>query len=483
MIPRAVLLRKPHMEGLRDQFSAVLDVMPDTEVRAIEAFMGFCAESGVGDPTKADIDAFAELDDQTPYLMLDLADALHRLGLPVQMCEFSRLAAKARRHRLFFKGITKGVNRAYKRQVSVPVEALPAEWQATLKRLRLEEKFAPSILERMTRRLGFFAWSAEGAGLPLDLSDTTSLKALYDDMRARSVAKQRRSDEKEGRIRIDYTPRWSYLRSTWEELRRFAKAHGLSQDVYDQLTITYIELADLESQQEASKIAKSRAACSRLELFSKAEKMLDDARVKNHPHQRHALRNRAAAIALGCAVPARPEDVFTHHILGQGITFEPGRNAYRFRYTAQKTRFSTGQTINIPLRPAWNKFIDALILQDQHPRYLGQLRAKAIDNGRPLYVHYDGTPAVYAWYSRMWTLVTGTGGQIARTLIYDDAIAHGEDGIQAARIATGHAPNSPIVAAYRSEAAQRGHIARGQEIMAGLAGDFDDEEGEDISDL
>ena len=107
-----------------------------------------------------------------------------------------------------------------------------------------------------------------------------------------------------------------------------------------------------------------------------------------------------------------------------------------------------------------------------------------INNGRPLYVHYDGTPAVYAWYSRMWTLVTGTGGQIARTLIYDDAIAHGEDGIQAARIAAGHSPNSPIVAAYSSEAAQRAHIARGQEIMGGLAGDsFDDVEGEDISDL
>tara|TARA_R110002124_G_scaffold129398_1_gene290629 strand:+ start:238 stop:354 length:117 start_codon:yes stop_codon:yes gene_type:complete len=38
------------------------------------------------------------------------------------------------------------------------------------------------------------------------------------------------------------------------------------------------------------------------------------------------------------------------------------------------------------------------------------------------------------------------------------------------------------VAAYSSEAAQRAHIARGQEIMGGLIGDsFDDEE--DISDL
>ena len=484
MIPRAVLLRQPHMEGLRDHFAAVLDAMPDAELRAIEAFMRFCAEHRIGDPKKADIDGFAEMGDQTPELMLILADALHRLGLPEQMCDSARLAAEARRHRISFKGITKGVNRAYTRQVSVPVEALPAAWQATLKRLRLEEKFADSILTRMTSRLGMFAWSAERAGLPLDLSDIAALKALYDDMRARSVAKQRRSDEKKGRIRTDYTPRWSYLRSTWEELRRFARAHGLPQDVWDQISVTYTELAGLESRQESTKIAKARAAGSRLELLREAEKMLDDAKFKNLPHLRHAARNYAAAIALGCAVPARPEDVVTHHILGVGITFEPGRNAYRFRYTPQKTRFSTGQKINIPLRPAWNKFIDALILQDQDPRYLGQMRAKAIEETRPLYVHYDGTPAVYAWYSRVWTIVTGTGGQIARTLIYDDAVAHGEDGIQGARLAAGHAPNSPIVAAYRSETAARAHVTRSQAIMSELSGDgFDDEEGEDISDL
>ena len=384
MTPRAILLRQPHMEGLRDHFATALDAMPDPELRAIEAFMGFCAENGVDDPQKADIDAFAAFDDQPPSLMLCLADVLHRLGLPMEMCVAARLAAEARRHRKNFKGVTKGANRTYSRQVSVPVDKLPDEWQATLKRLRLEEEFAPSILKRMTSRLGMFAWSAERASLPLDLSEIAALKVLYDDMRARSVAKQRRSDKKEGRIRTDYTPRWSYLRSTWEELRRFAKAHGMSQDVYEQLTMTYTELAELEKRQESSKIAKARTAGSRMELFRKAEAMLDDAKFEKHAHQRHALRNRAAAIALGCAVPARPEDVVTHHIFGHGITFEPGRNAYRFRYTPQKTRFSTGQKINIPLRPAWNKFIDALILQDQDPRYLGQLRAKAINVTAPL---------------------------------------------------------------------------------------------------
>lgn len=483
MTPRVVLLRQPHMAGLRDHFATALDAMSDAELRGLEAFMRFCAESRIPDPTKADINAFAELGEQSPKLMLSLADALHRIGLS-EACTDARVVAEARRHRMSFKGVTKGANRAYARRVSVPIDQLPEAWQATLKRLRLEERFAPSVWDRMVSRLGMFAWSAERAGLPLDLGNTEALKALYVDMRERSKDIQRRRDEKNGQVRSDYTPRWAYLRSTWEELRRFAKNHGLPSAVYDQLTETYSELTALESRQPAEKIVKARDAGSRMDLYRTAEQMLADASLKDHPHHRHALRNRAAAIALGCAVPARPEDVVSHHILGQGITFEPGRNAYRFRYTPKKTRFSTGQKINIPLLPTWNKFIDAVILQDQDPRYLGQLRAKAIDEKRPLYVQYDGTPAAYAWYSRMWERVAGTGGQIARTLIYDDAVARGEDGIEAARLMAGHAPNSPIVAAYSSEAAQRGHIARGQEIMAGLAGgDFDNDEGEDISDL
>ena len=477
MTPRVVLLRQPHMETLRDHFATVLDAMPYAELQGIEAFMRFCAENRVFDPSKEDINAFAALGEQPPELMLSLADALHRIGLSEE-CTTSRIVAEARRHRMNFKGITRGANRAYLRWVSMPIDQLPDEWQTTLKRLRLEERFAPSVWARMVSRLGMFAWSAKRAGLPLDLGNTDALKALYVDMRERSKDIQRRRDEKNGQVRSVYTPRWAYLRSTWEEVRRFAKHHGLPPAVLNQLTDTYTELATLENRQEAEKVAKARAAGSRLDLYQEAEKMLADASLKKHPQQRHALRNRAAAIALGCAVPARPEDVVKHHVFGQGITFEPGRNAYRFRYIPQKTRFSTGRKINIPLLPVWNKFIDALVLQDQDPRYLGQLRAKAIDEKRPLYVQYDGTPAVYAWYSRMWERVAGTGGQIARTLIYDDAIARGEDGIQAARLMAGHAPNSPIVAAYRSEAAQRAHIAHGQEIMSSLG-----DEEEDISDL
>jgi len=466
MTPRHILLRQPHMAALRDTFAAELRAMPDPEIRALEPFMGFCAEHHIGNPQAADLHAYSELDDQKPQSLRDLALALERLGLGEGIRKCAIKASEARQHKMGFRAITKGPNRSYKRSVSVPVTDFPADWQKTLRRLHLEKTYAPSILDRMERRLGMFVWSAQQAGRPVDLDDTPALQAFYADTRRRSAAKN------------DGTPRWSYLRSTWEELRRFARAHGLPKEVWDKLTKTYDNSDRLEKRQQALKIAKARAAGSLPDLLNKAEQILQAADHERYAHLRHAQRNRAAAIALGCAVPARPQDVLAHHILGKDIIFEPGRGAYRISYTAQKTRTTTGAIINIPLLPTWTKFIDAVILQDQDRRYLGQLRAKALADQRPLYVHYDGTPAVYAWYSRMWKIVANTGGQIARTLVYDEAVLTGEAGIQYGRCVNGHAPNSPAVAKYRSERATKALVARGQNIMATKYG-----ADEDISDL
>ncbi|HDZ51176.1 hypothetical protein LCGC14_0841010 [marine sediment metagenome] len=466
MTPRHILLRHPHMETLRDAFAAELNTMPDPELCALEPFMAFCAGHRIVNPQAADLNAYSELYDIESQSLRDLALAFERLGLGDGICKCAIKASVARQHKVTLQGIPKRTNRRYVRSVSVPVTELPCDWQKTLRRLRLERTYAASILDRMERRLGMFAWSAQQAGRPIDLTDTAALKGLYDTMRMRSALKN------------DGTPRWSYLRSTWEELRRFARAHGLPKEVWDKLTKTYENSDRLEGRQQALKIAKAREAGSLPELLIKAEKMLDAARDAKHPQMRHALRNRATAIALGCAIPARPQDVLVHHILGKGIVFEPARGAYRITYTPQKTRTTMGATIDIPLLPDWNKFIDAVILQDQDPRYLGQLRANAIANQRPLYIHYDGTPAVYSWYSRMWETVAKTGGQIARTLVYDEAVFSGEAGIQYGRCVNGHAPNSPVVAKYRSERATKALVTQGQDIMAaGYGAD------EDISDL
>jgi hypothetical protein len=52
-------------------------------------------------------------------------------------------------------------------------------------------------------------------GRAADRGSTEALRAFHGDLRHRSAAKN------------DGEPRWAYLRSSWEELRRFAPAHGM----------------------------------------------------------------------------------------------------------------------------------------------------------------------------------------------------------------------------------------------------------------
>jgi hypothetical protein len=464
------------MEILRDH--PEIDAFSDDELRALEAFMGFCADHRLGDPGGSDIQAFVRLRDQTPNVLEALGRALHRLGIGRELRDEVEAVEAVQVHRATFDGVTREPTRAYSRQVSLPVEELPAAWQKTLRRLDIEGEYSPSIRKRMRERLGMFAWSAERAGHPADLADTAALRALYEDMRARSIARQHATAKKQGLVSDADTPRWAYLRSTWEELRRFAAAHGLPDAVRDKLGVTYSVLVKREERQAAEKIAKARAAGPLQELLKTAEAMLEEANSLPLPQMRHAMRNRAAAIALGCAVPARPGDVLAKHILGIGITHEPARNGYRFRYTARKTAGSTSADIDIPLQPWWNKFIDALILQDDDPRYLGQMRAKVFSEQRPLYVHYDGTPAAYPWYSRMWSIVAGTGGHIARTLVYDHEILSGSgaEGVAYGRAVNGHAPTSDVVRKYESERLAVARIQHGQNTMAALAA----AEGDDL---
>ena len=462
MTPRHILLQQPHMTHLRDH--PALEAMPQDQLEALEAFMGFCAEHAIGDPRTPDLHGFAQLQGQDATALLALSEALARLGLDSETLGGVRRTSELVRHRTEFRGITKGRNRGYTRRVSLPISDLPENWQATLLRLRREGRVA--TLGRMESRLCMFAWSARKSGLPLDLGNAASLKALYTDMRARSAAKS------------DGTPRWAYLRGTWEELRRFARHHGLPSAVLDGLDNTYSVLAEQEARQDALKVAKARHAGTISGLLRHAGEMLAAAEREPLPQRRHAQRNRAAAIALGCAVPARPEDVATHHVFGAGISFEPGRGAYRFRYVPQKRRGrKKSDPLDIPLLPQWNRFIDALILQDQDPKYLGALREQAFAAQRPLYVNYDGTPCAFAWYSRSWRKVTGTGGHIARTLVYDAFADAGEAGIQYGRIVNDHVSEA-IPAKYRSERAvqQRYTCAQGFMVAHG-------KDDEDISDL
>ena len=466
MIPRHLILRQPHMQHLIDL--PEIDEMPDEQLRALEGLMAFCVDQDLEDPAAPDIRAYCALRDQSPANLDALSGAMRCLDMPdAFLLEVESVAADLR-HRAEFKGITQGRNRDYRREVSVPVEELPTDWQITLRKLH-----KLGTLERMQSRLGMFAWSARQAGLPVDLGCIEALQTFYQDMRARSIARQREQDAKQGLVSDIDTPRWSYLRGTWEELYRFARAHGCDDEILEELGITFQTLTIKEAGQSTQKMTKVMQIGSASSLLAEARAMLAAVTDVERADWRHARRNCSAAIAIGIGVPARPRDVFEHHIFGEGIFYENG--AYVFRYHPQKTRRTINEPFEVELNvEGWSPFIDALILQDQNPRYLDELRAKAIAERRPLYVNYDGSRCVYPWYSRQWAKVTGTGGHIARTLIYDEMAGLGEFGIRYSKSSAHHITDQ-ISDKYRSDqaiAASR-EIAKRAMIARGLYDDID----------
>ena len=444
MTPRHIILRQPHMEHLIDL--PELTDMPDDELRALEQLMAFCVDQELEDPQAPDIRAYCALNDQSSADIEALGSAMRCLDMPEEfLVEVKEIAADVR-YRAEFRGITNERTRDYVREVSVAVDALPADWQVTLRKFH-----KLGTLDRMQSRLGMFTWSARRAGLPVDLGCIEALQAFYQDIRARSVASQTKQNGKAGLKSDIDTPRWAYLRGTWEELYRFARLHDCNDDTLEELGITFQTLRAKEAGQSALKMTKVMKSGSASSLLAKARQMLIAANEAPRADLRHARRNRAAAIALGIGVPARPRDVFEHHIFGEGIFYENG--AYVFRYHPQKTRRTINEPFEVELLPeGWSQFIDALILQDQDPRYLGDLRAKAMEQRRPLYVNYDGSHCVYAWYSRQWAAVTGTGGHIARTLIYDEMSDLGEFGLRYAKSKTHHVTDQ-ISDKYRSDRA------------------------------
>ena len=478
MKPRQALLREPHMAHILSHFGhSVLAAISDRELAALEAFLAFCAEHQLDDPGAEDIQAFALLRNQDPQALTALRSAFHHLGLGDDFLEAIDAARDAARHKAEHSNFAeRNAGSGSKRSVSLPVEELPAAWRKTLRRLEIEGDYAPSTLETIGHRLGLFAWSAQQAGRPVDLGDKDALRAFYKDLEARSIEHQCDQWAKEGFDTAITEPRWATLCTAWNKLLIFAINHGAPDEVVERIRATKEKLSEKERRQPALKLSKALQIGSRSSLLVRAEELLAEANAEKDPQRRHAKRNYAASLALGCGVPARPGDVETHHIFGKGISYKPGRGGdqetgrYRFCYKPNKTRALTGVEIDILLDPFWSKFIDALILQDASPRYLAQLRAKAFEEQRPLYVHYDNDPVHPKYYSKVWAKIVGTGGHIARTLAYDDPTA---DGVLYGQAACGHVPGSPVVKKYQSASVTKGHYDIAHDVML-KGGAFDD---------
>ncbi|GAA6194016.1 hypothetical protein NBRC116597_39370 [Phaeobacter sp. NW0010-22] len=178
------------------------------------------------------------------------------------------------------------------------------------------------------------------------------------------------------------------------------------------------------------------------DIIREAIALLDKTVNSGRPGKRHILRNRATALGLPAILPLRRD--WHRIVFGKTQFWDRGR--YRFRnFKPGKTALLDGRrTFPASIHPRMSCFIDALLLQDNDPKYLEALRQKAEQEQRPLLVHPNGMPAAKSYVSRVWANTAGTGATISRTMMHDHFGAKREEGLTKAMILCDqYSPNTP----------------------------------------
>lgn len=84
-------------------------------------------------------------------------------------------------------------------------------------------------------------------------------------------------------------------------------------------------------------------------------------------------------------------------------------------------------------------FRRATLLQDDDPKYLDVLRAKAEAEHWPLFLYPNGIDVAANYVSQVWSSEFGTGAHICRTMVYDILFAIGEAETRAGMLLNDHA--------------------------------------------
>jgi hypothetical protein len=448
------------------------------ELEALEPFIGFCAQHRIAAPTITDIRAFLTLlipprpaDPKAVEIwqrdwlrqVKTLEQALQKLSFSEALIDAISAVREQFRHRVNFQSYNHAIRRIYQRKYSFPVVDLPVAWQATLRRLRSNQTYSLSILDRMEHRLGMFAWSADQAGRPIDLGDDEAECALLDDLIFRSTQKAIAAGDDPGTAQ----PRWAYLRSTAEELKRFGTHHGVSAPVMDRLVRNYRGFVGLEAQQTPLKMFAALKAPQLPVTLAKARIQLEEATATCNAAHRHQRRLKACARGITVACPPRARDVVDYLFWGDGVFYRAETNSYAFKYTQSKV----GTILDVNFQSSFNVFFNALLLGDNDPRYLPQIRDQAIAQRRPIFVRYEGEPVAYGWFGRTWDEAIGSSSHLTRTLLQTFLADMGEIGLIYGMNAIGH-KGSRSFPEYRDEQARQISANVAADAFSGRANTF-----------
>lgn len=315
---------------------------------------------------------------------------------------------------------------------SIPVTELPLLWQRALEDMRDgfpgEDGTSPDPevvkgIARTMRQMGKIAVDQE---LPLDL--TTELAIAYE----RSL--HRREEPLSAHTITKYL----------QDIKTFARYLGAEPKFQDHIAdrhrrqAKHAEKAPTRLDFRAAKVPDFQA------VLSLSFEMLTKARETIRLESAHALRNRAAAIALVSPLPLRIADLTV--FFGRNITWNGERYHLHIPETSKKRH-----PYNANIHPVFGHFIDQLILHERPSSQLENAREACLREGRALFVNRTGEPVHRHYVSECWWHVFGTGSHVARAKIHDQLARLGPRGVELALAACGQ-KSEEAAEFYRSRA-------------------------------
>ena len=298
------------------------------------------------------------------------------------------------------------------RHVSLPPDQLPLDWQAALRRMAkgLPQNgivVAPSIVVRMREKLCQLAWSAQNAGMAVELTEAT-VNCYQADLTARRGA---------GLNGL----RWATVRASIEELYRFARYTAMPPELRRFLADRLLLLDKRERAQTALKhFWLARTGNTTDGVLDMADALLAGVDAVMSPKKRHRMRNGACILGLYPVAPLRPASADL--VFGRTLFWR--NQEWVIDTTIQKTHARNPKSFMMPLAADHGKFIDAVLLGDNTPSLLPKLRHEAIIQQRQLFVLPDGRPTATSYIPRVYKALTGNSFGANRTMLHTDLAIH-----------------------------------------------------------
>lgn len=315
---------------------------------------------------------------------------------------------------------------------SIAVTELPPLWQRALEDMRDGlpgedgTSPAPEVVKGIARTMRQMAKTARDEGLPVGL--TTEVAVAYE----RSL--QRRDNPLSKQT----------IRKYLADIKAFAKYVGATPEFQEHISVRHRRQARRASKELTRLDFRTAKIPDFQEVLALSFDMLDKARETLRLECAHALRNRAAAIALVSVMPLRIADLTV--FFGSNITW----NGERYHLHIPKTSKNKKEH-NSNIHPVLGRFIDQLVLHERPSSQLEDARETCLREGRALFVNRSGEPVHKNYVSRCWWQVFGTGSHVARAKLHEQLARLGPRGVEAALSACGHRSDKSAEP-YRSRA-------------------------------